>query len=113
MQVLIAIPALNEEATLGSVIGGLPRSLPNADVGVLVVDDGSTDRTAEIARESGASLLRHRRNLGLGEAFNTAVAWLVPLMRNIVEVTALSGCCCTSTSDWLILLGSLYINEVT
>jgi glycosyltransferase involved in cell wall biosynthesis len=73
VQVLIAIPALNEEATLGSVIGGLPRSLPNADVGVLVVDDGSTDRTAEIARESGASLLRHRRNLGLGEAFNTAV----------------------------------------
>lgn len=74
MKVLIAIPALNEETTLAGVLRSLPRRLAGVrSVEVLVVDDGSADRTAAIAAEVGASVVQHRRNLGLGEAFNTAV----------------------------------------
>jgi glycosyltransferase involved in cell wall biosynthesis len=67
VRVLIAVPALNEEATIGAVLESLPRTLDGvASVGVLVVDDGSTDRTADVARASGARVVRHRRNRGLG-----------------------------------------------
>ncbi len=74
MRVLIAIPALDEETTIGVVLESLPRALDGAELlGMLVVDDGSTDSTAAIARNHGARVISHRRNLGLGEAFNTAV----------------------------------------
>ena len=71
---LVAIPALNEEATIGGVITGIPATVPGVDaIEVLVVDDGSTDRTAELALEAGASVISHGRNLGLGESFRTAL----------------------------------------
>jgi glycosyltransferase involved in cell wall biosynthesis len=74
MRILIAIPALNEEETLGEVLRLLPRELDGVDsVDVWVVDDGSTDDTSGVAERRGASVVRHRRNLGLGAAFNTAV----------------------------------------
>lgn len=74
MQLLIAIAAFNEEATIGPVLADLPRTVSGVEcVGVLVVNDGSTDRTATIARNHGVRVVDHRRNLGLGEAFNTAV----------------------------------------
>jgi glycosyltransferase involved in cell wall biosynthesis len=72
--VLIAIPAFNEEATLGPVLADLSRVLGDThESDVLVVNDGSTDRTVDVAREFGALVVSHRRNLGLGETFNTAV----------------------------------------
>ncbi|UCF19050.1 MAG: glycosyltransferase [Gemmatimonadota bacterium] len=74
MHVLIAIPAFDEEATLGSVLANLPRVLGGAHhTDVVVIDDGSTDRTVDVARELGVRVVSHRRNLGLGRAFNTAV----------------------------------------
>src|SRR5919109_2181974 len=62
---LVFIPAWNEEENLPAVLDELERGLP--DVDVLVVDDGSTDRTAEIARESGAQVLSFGENRGLRE----------------------------------------------
>jgi cellulose synthase/poly-beta-1,6-N-acetylglucosamine synthase-like glycosyltransferase len=59
---LVFIPAWNEEASLPDVLDELSRELPDADV--LVVDDGSTDRTAEIARARGASVLGFEANQG-------------------------------------------------
>ena len=71
---LVAIPCLNEEQTIGSVIRAIPRSIPGvARLECLVIDDGSVDRTAQIAEESGATVIRHSRNRGLGFAFESAV----------------------------------------
>jgi len=65
------IPAYNEQGTIGKVIEEIPRRIQGIDsVQVLVIDDGSTDRTVEVAREAGADeILSHRTNLGLGVAF--------------------------------------------
>jgi glycosyltransferase involved in cell wall biosynthesis len=60
---LVFIPAWNEEQNLPAVLDALRDQLP--DVDVLVVDDGSTDRTAEVAREHGAEVLSHGVNRGL------------------------------------------------
>ena len=63
---LVFIPAWNEEGNLPAVLDELARELP--DVDVLVVDDGSTDLTAEVASGRGASVLSFGENLGLRAA---------------------------------------------
>ncbi|MDP9189366.1 MAG: glycosyltransferase family 2 protein [Actinomycetota bacterium] len=60
------VPALNEEGAIASVISDLRSEAPGYDV--LVIDDGSTDRTAEVARDAGAIVLSHPFNLGIGGA---------------------------------------------
>lgn len=76
MRILIAIPALNESSTVGEVIRRIPTGFPGLRPPVIVVvDDGSTDGTAQAASEAGAVVLRHGRNLGLGEAFRTALRY--------------------------------------
>jgi glycosyltransferase involved in cell wall biosynthesis len=60
---VVFIPAWNEEASLAAVIEELRGELP--DVDVLVIDDGSTDRTAEVAREAGAEVRSFEQNRGL------------------------------------------------
>jgi glycosyltransferase involved in cell wall biosynthesis len=60
---LVFIPAWNEEQNIRAVIEELHSELPEADV--LVVDDGSTDHTAEVARRHGAEVLSLEGNQGL------------------------------------------------
>lgn len=67
MKRLVAIPCFNEESTIGSVVLKARR---HADE-VIVVDDGSTDKTAEIAEMAGAQVLRHGGNLGYGAAIQS------------------------------------------
>ncbi len=69
MNILIIIPAFNEEATLRNVVLGVRRSLPQADI--LVVNDGSTDSTTRIAREEGVLVLDHPYNMGIGATMQT------------------------------------------
>jgi len=69
------IPAYNEEQTIGRVIKEIPRKIDGIDkVKVIVVDDGSTDKTVAIAKEAGADkIVRHPINRGVGVAFSTGL----------------------------------------
>lgn len=70
MKIVAIVPAWNEEKTIGEVLDGL---LPCVD-SVVVVDDGSTDRTSEMASSRGVVLVRHVLNRGLGAAICTGIA---------------------------------------
>jgi len=65
------MPAHNEERTIGGVLDSLKRE---GWRNIVVVDDGSIDRTADIARSKGAVVVRHKRNMGLGAALRTGLA---------------------------------------
>ena len=71
MKLIIQIPCLNEAETLPVTLAELPRSIPGIDIiEVLVVDDGSRDGTADVARAAGVDhVVRLRRNKGLAAAF--------------------------------------------
>lgn len=70
-RVCVVIPAYNVERTLGSLL----VQLETYGVDVIVVDDGSTDRTATIARAGGAPLIRHPANQGKGQSLRDGFAW--------------------------------------
>ncbi len=74
MRLIINIPAYNEEAVIGSTIKNMPRSFQGInEVKIQVVDDGSSDRTSEVAHEARADfVLRHSINRRLGVMFATA-----------------------------------------
>lgn len=61
---LVLIPALNEAGNIGKLV----RALKTMKLNVLVIDDGSTDETSELAKEAGAEILRHERNFGKGKS---------------------------------------------
>ena len=64
---LVCIPAYNEESKIGDIV---KRSLAHADK-VIVCDDGSTDDTAKVAKESGATVISHKKNQGYGASIIT------------------------------------------
>jgi len=70
---LVFVPAWNEEQNLPDVLDDLGRVLPSADV--VVVDDGSTDRTAAVSREHGAEVLSLGRNRGLPVGIAAGYRW--------------------------------------
>lgn len=75
MKLIINIPAYNESMAIGKTIQGIPRSFDGiSEVLVQVVDDGSSDGTAKVAREAGADIIvQHNTNRRLGIVFNSAV----------------------------------------
>jgi glycosyltransferase involved in cell wall biosynthesis len=73
MRALAIVPAWNEDRDLARVIGELRRAVPGWDI--CVVDDGSSDATAAVARRAGAVVLRLPINLGIGGAVQTGYLW--------------------------------------
>jgi len=74
MKLVVIIPALNEEKTIKEAILRVPKNLEKIDsVEIIVIDDGSKDQTAKIAQEAGASVISHKKNRGVGIAFQTGI----------------------------------------
>jgi glycosyltransferase involved in cell wall biosynthesis len=86
---IIQIPCYNEAKTLPETVAVLPRSLPGIDtVELLVIDDGSSDGTAELAQTLGVHhVVRHPRNLGLARAFMTGLDSSLRLGADIIVNT--------------------------
>ena len=86
---IIQVPCFNEEATLPGTLAVLPRSVPGfSAVEYLVIDDGSTDRTLEIAREWGAHHVVHiPHNRGLARAFMTGIERSLELGADVIVNT--------------------------
>lgn len=89
MKVFIQIPCLNEEETLPAVLASIPREIPGVDeLEILVVDDGSTDRTVEVARELGVThFVHHVRNMGLARSFRDGIDYALANGADIVVNT--------------------------
>src|ERR1051326_3502753 len=72
MKLVVTIPALNEEATIAQVVGGVPKKIAGvSDIEVIVINDGSTDRTADEASGAGALVVTLHNRPGLGKVFGT------------------------------------------
>lgn len=85
--IVVVMPALDEERTVGEVVRGVPAEVAGAPTRVVVVDDGSADRTAEVARQAGAEVISHGRPLGVGAAFRTGVSRALDLgARAVVNI---------------------------
>ncbi len=89
MRLVVQIPCLNEEETLPAVLSTIPRQIPGIDeILVLIIDDGSSDRTIEVAKEHGVEhFVRHARNRGLGRSFHDGVQRALELGADIVVNT--------------------------
>jgi len=89
MKLIIQIPCLNEEKTLPQTIADLPREVPGIDeVELLVIDDGSTDRTVAVARECGVHhVVRLTNNKGLAAGFQAGLDACLKLGADVIVNT--------------------------
>ena len=89
MKLIIQIPCYNEEATLPQTLRDLPQTIPGIDeIEVLVIDDGSQDRTVEVAQALGVDhILQLPRNMGLATAFSRGLETALALGADIIVNT--------------------------
>jgi glycosyltransferase involved in cell wall biosynthesis len=89
MKVFVQIPCLNEEMTLPAVLASIPQTIDGVDeCHIVVIDDGSSDRTIDVAKENGVvHFVRHTRNMGLARAFADGVNYALAHGADIVVNT--------------------------
>ncbi len=104
MKVIIQIPCLNEEATLPATLADLPRQIDGVDdVEWLVIDDGSTDRTVEVARANGVDhVVRMNGNQGLARAFMAGLVAAAELGADVIVNTDADNQYCADDIPQLI-----------
>ena len=91
--VIITIPAYNEEETIDKVIRGIKLVMNKTDYNykILVVNDGSEDKTKEVAEKEGAIVISHLRNRGLAQTFKTEMYECLRLKADIIVHTDSDG----------------------
>jgi len=89
VKLFVQIPCLNEEATLPLVLASIPRKITGIDdIEILVIDDGSTDRTVEVAKALGVThFVRHTTNMGLARSFRDGIDYALSHGADIVVNT--------------------------
>jgi hypothetical protein len=90
-RIAVVIPAYNEEDNIGAVLPRIPASVCGVGTAILVVDDGSRDRTGDIARAHGAAVARHVTNLGGGAALRTGYRLMVDSNASVVVTLDADG----------------------
>jgi len=93
MRVVITIPAYNEEKTLGKIIKEIKEFMnkTNYNYQVLVLDDGSLDKTVDVAKKNSAIVVSNKRNLGLAETFKREMKECLKLKADIIVHTDADG----------------------
>lgn len=88
MYLVITIPAYNEEKTVGQVIEEIPKKIPGIKkINVLVINDGSSDRTVDVAREKGAIVISNKENRGLATTFKRGLEKALQMGADIIVNT--------------------------
>jgi glycosyltransferase involved in cell wall biosynthesis len=89
VRLVVQVPCWNEQDTLPAVLETIPTQIPGIDeIIVLIIDDGSSDRTVDVARAYGVThFVRHARNRGLGRSFHDGVQRALELGADIVVNT--------------------------
>lgn len=89
MKLVVQIPCLNEEKTLPLVLESIPKKIAGIDeIIVQIVDDGSTDKTIEVAKKHGVKhIVRHAKNMGLARSFHDGINNALSLGADIVVNT--------------------------
>lgn len=104
MKLIVQIPALNEEETLAEAIAAIPRKIAGVtSVEVLVIDDGSTDKTVEVARKAGADhVLQMSSHVGLARSFLAGIEECLALGADIIVNTDADNQYCADDIPTLI-----------
>ncbi len=89
VKLIVQIPCYNEEQTLPETIGSIPRAIPGiVRIEILVIDDGSSDRTIEVARALGVHhIVRNKHNQGLARSFRNGLEACLQLGADIIVNT--------------------------
>ena len=88
LKLVVMIPCLNEENTLFKVLSSIPKQIKKiSEIQILIIDDGSTDRTSEIAIKFGATVIKNTTNKGLAYSFSKGLEKALEMGADIIVNT--------------------------